>query len=331
MLTLVPGNFENMRIFVVILMLQLIGIQLFAQESELRATVTEEMPLEGLVSASGMEKKSGNYYVVSDDSPWFYVLDDNYQIIRKYLIHDLSYEGVMRIPGELKPDYEAVVEYKWGSKDLLIFGSGSGPNRKDMVRLDFTSRGYDVNHYTLEHLYNLIMEQGNIPPEKLNIEGAVSWRDHIVLLNRETNQLILITKYAFERFMKYDEDKQARKKIDIDFYPFELPIVGGVQARFSDGMKIKGENDMVFTATLERRNEATNDGEILGSYVGIIPLKKIASGEFRIARVMKDGKAYTGKIEGVHVDEVGETKLKLNAVTDSDGGKSEFLRIELER
>lgn len=319
-----------MRIFAIALIMNFYGAQLFAQESELRATVTEEVVLEGLVSASGLEKKSGNYYIVSDDSPWLYILDDNYQIIRKYLLHENSYEGVLRIPSEMKPDYESIVEYKWGSKDLLIFGSGSGPNRKEMVRIDFTSRGYDVNRYTLEHLYNQIMEQGNIPPEKLNIEGAVSWRDHIVLMNRETNQLILIRKYAFERFMKYDPDKQANKKIDIDFYSFDLPVVGGVQARFSDGMKIKGENNMVFTASLERRNETATDGEILGSYVGVIPLKKITSGEYRIARVMKDGKPYTGKIEGVHVDDVEENKLKLNAVTDSDGGKSVFLRMELE-
>lgn len=320
-----------MRVFVLVAILKLLAVQLVGQESELRATVTEEKVLEGLVSASGIEKKSGNFYVVSDDSPWFYVLDKNYQILRKYLIHDNSYEGVQRIPSELKPDYEAVVEYKWGSKDLLVFGSGSGSNRKSMVRLDFTSRGYDVNHYTLEHLYDQIMEQGNISPEKLNIEGAVSWRDHMVLLNRETNQLILIRKYAFERYLKYDPEKQKKKKIDIDFYSFDLPIAGGVQARFSDAMKVKGEHNMVFTATLERRSEAANDGEILGSYVGIIPLKKISSGEMQIARVMKDGKPYTGKIEGIHVDEVEDDKLLLNAVTDSDGGKSAFLKIELER
>lgn len=298
---------------------------------ELKATITKETVLTGIPSASGIEEKSNMLYVIGDDSPWLYEIDKKGEITRKFLIHDNSYEGVDRIPKDEKPDYEAIVNYKWGSKDLLIFGSGSGEKRKTMMRVDFTSRGYDVNKYTLEHLYNLIMEQGNITPEQLNIEGVVSWRDHIVLLNRETNHVILITKYAFERYMKYDVEKQKSKRINIDFYQFDLPKINGVQAQFSGGMKISGEHNMVFTASAEARESSANDGQNMGSFVGIIPLNKIGKKEMRIAQLMKDGEPYTGKVEGVYVHKVEDAKLELRLVADDDKGGSTLLKVDLER
>lgn len=315
---------------VLVLLLTITAAQ--AQKTgDLKATVTKEIELTGIPSASGIEEKSNMLYVVGDDSPWLYEITKKGEITRKFLIHDNSFEGVARIPKNLKPDYEAIVNYKWGSKDLLIFGSGSGENRKTMMRVDFTSRGYDVNKYTLEHLYNLIMEQGNITPEQLNIEGVVSWRDHIVLLNRETNHVILITKYAFERYMKYDPEKQKKKRIDIDFYQFDLPQVDGVQARFSGGMKVSGEHNMVFTACAEIRESSVEDGENVASFVGIIPLNKIAKKEMRIAQIMKEGEPYTGKVEGVYINKVEESKIELRLVTDNDKGGSTLLKVDLER
>lgn len=299
--------------------------------AELQVNVLSETTLSGIASASGMERKSDHYFVVSDDAPWLYELDSTLKTVRKYLIHNKSFEGVQRVPGDVKPDYEAMVEYKWGSKDLLIFGSGSGPERKTMIRVDFTSRGYDVNTYTLEHLYNLIMESGKISADQLNIEGAASWRDHIILMNRETNQLILIAKYDFERYMKFDEDKQKKKNLKINFYDFELPEIDGVQAQLSGGMKVTGEHVLVFTASVEGRDDTAQDGEVLGSFIGLIPLKKLLSREMQIARVMKDGQPYIGKIESVQVEKVKDNKLLLNAVTDDDQGTSSFLEIELKR
>lgn len=302
-----------------------------AQDDPVSANVVEEHFLEGISSASGMHSKNGFHYVAGDDTPWLYVLDENLTLVRKFLIHDHLHEGFARIPSDVKPDYEAIVNYKWKSKDLLIFGSGSGEMRKTMVRVDHTDRGYEVKSYTLEHLYNQIMEKGNIPPEKLNIEGAASWRDHIVFLNRGTNQVIMIRKFRFERFMKKDEDEQKDSNLLIDFYDFELPIVGGVQATFSGAQKVKGEHVLAFTASLERDASGTTDGEILGSYVGLIELKKVNKGEVRMARVMKDGKPYVGKIESLDVYDVSENELKMHAVTDNDDGTSQFLKIELTR
>ncbi len=204
-------------VIAIVLCIQIVSAQ---DSTEFRATVLEEISLTGITSASGLEKKDDFYYVISDDSPWVYELDSTLKIRRKLLIHHNSFEGVERIPGEVKPDFEAVVNYKWDSKDLLIFGSGSGPERKTMVRIDFTSRGYDVNTYTLENLYAQIMEMGAISAEQLNIEGAASWRDHIILMNRETNQLILIPKIDFDRYMKMDPEKQKKEKTENQFLRF---------------------------------------------------------------------------------------------------------------
>lgn len=306
-------------------------IPVFSQEEAIEVKVLSEVVLEGIASASGMESKNDHYFIVSDDAPWLYEVDTNMKVVRKYLVYNNAFEGVHRVPGDVKPDFEAMVKYKWGAKDLLMFGSGSGPNRKTMMRVEFTGRGYDVREYTLEHLYNRIVEQGVISENQLNIEGAVSWRDHIILMNRETNHLILIRKYAFEQFMKMDEKKQQKKDLKILFYDFDLPEIDGVQAKFSGGMKVKGEHVLVFTASVEGRGDAVSDGEILGSFIGLIQLNKLLEREMQIARVTKDGEPYTGKIESVDVEKVKDKKLLLNAVTDSDKGISTFLTIELKR
>lgn len=304
-----------------------------AQEGkELRAEIVDVYTLPGIPSASGIEKKNDYYYVVGDDSPWMYEIDeDDYKLKRKFLIHDDAFEGMERIPSGDKPDYESIVDYEWGSKDLLVFGSGSGSKRKTMIRLDFTKRGYDVNAYTLEHLYNLIMDQGNITPDQLNIEGAVSWRDHLVLMNRETNHLILISKYAFERYMKYAPQKQARKRIDIDFYQFELPKIDGIEAQFSGGMRLKDEHTLVFSASVEKRIDPLVDGEILGSFMGLIALNKLGKRELKAAPVTMNGEVFVGKLEGVFIEEVVDDTIDLRAVTDNDQGASQLLKISLSR
>lgn len=304
----------------------------FTQEvGALKVYVDKVKTLKGIPSASAMHSKNGFHYVACDDSPWLFVLDKELNTVRKFLIHDDIPGETERIPAESKPDYEAMVNYKWKSKDLLIFGSGSAEHYKTMVRVDHTNRGYEVKYYTLKHLYDKIMEAGNIPPEKFDIEGVASWRDHILFLNRGTNQLIMIRKFRFDRFMREKEEKQQKSKLIVNVYDFNLPVEDGVQARFSGAQKVKGEHTLLFSATLERNEPGKRDGEILGSYIGLIPLMQVNKGEISIGRVMKDGQPYTGKIESLDIYEESDTMMKIHAVTDNDQGTSTFLKLRLER
>lgn len=300
-------------------------------EGDLKVNVDKEKILKGIPSASAMHSKNGFHYIACDDSPWLFVLDKELNTVRKFLIHDDLPAESERIPAETKPDYEAMVNYKWKSKDLLIFGSGSAEQYKTMVRVDHTDRGYEVKYYSLKQLYDKIMQAGNIAPENFNIEGVASWRDHILFLNRGTNQLIMIRKFRFDRFMREKEDKQQKSKLIVDFYDFELPVEDGVQARFSGAQKVKGEHTLLFSATLERNDQGKRDGEILGSYIGTIPLMQVNKGEFRIGRVMMDGIPLNRKIESLDIYEESESLLKVHAVTDNDQGISSFLKIKVER
>lgn len=310
----------------------LFAVTAYTQDTTLTVKVTEEINLPFIPSASALEQKGKYFYVAGDDSPFLFRLDTNLQITKHFLIHDKVTPGVDRIPKDEKPDWEAMVNYKWGnSKDLLVFGSGSGENRKRMTRVRFTGKGYEVKSYSLKHLYAKMMEQGDIAPEDFNIEGAASWKDHIIFMNRGTNQLILVPKFAFTRFMKWKGKKQERKKLRIDFYDFDLPEIDGVQARFSGGTKVSGEHVLVFCASVERTDSSVDDGEVLGSFVGLIPLKKLKKGEMQIARVTKKGEPYMGKIESVDVLKVGKNKLSLVGVTDDDLGGSTFLYMKMRR
>jgi hypothetical protein len=305
----------------------------WSQSTEtLSATITSSHAIHGVPSASGLESKKGKYYVIGDDSPWLFELDSNLQITRSLLIH--THQNVIngRIAKVDKPDYEAMVTLKWGAdKDMLIFGSGSDVKRNVMVRVGLSGSGYSVKSYPLDDFYAEIRKQGNIAPADFNIEGAASWGEFLILMNRGTNQLILINSAQFQDYLKNQNTPKKRKNFSAQFFKFDLPIEGGVQARFSGGTKVSGEDVLVFTASMEQTGDWVADGVVTGSYIGLIDLNKLRNSTVPVARVTKDGRPFSGKIESVDCVEVNKKKLKITGVTDNDKGDSEFLYIELSR
>lgn len=322
-----------MKYFVLLLLVMILSVDAFSQNEEsISATIVSSRALNGIPSASGVEVKKDFSYVISDDSPWLFEIDSNLKINRSILIHHSQDLVDGRLPKSEKPDFEAIVTFKWGnSKDILIFGSGSTPNRNFMVRVSIGGSGYEVRSYPLDELYSELRSQGNITEADFNIEGAATWGDYLILMNRGSNHLIMVDKDHFEEFVKDRKNNNKKKKLFTKFHIFELPKINGVQARFSGGTKVTGEEVLVFSASIENTSDWVNDGASLGSMVGLIDFNKLAKGEVRIAQLMKDGKPYTGKLESLDCIEVNKKTIKLAGVTDNDSGESEFLEILLNR
>lgn len=301
-------------------------------EGSISATIISSRALKGIPSASGVEVKKDYTYVISDDSPWLFEIDSNLNINRSILIHHSQNLVDGRLPKPEKPDFEAMVTFKWGNdKDLLIFGSGSTPERNVMVRVSIGGSGYEVRTYPLDEMYAELRAKCNIAEADFNIEGAATWGDYLILMNRGSNHLILVDKDHFEEYVKDRQNTKKRKKLFTKVYQFELPKLNGLQARFSGGTKVSGEEILVFSASVENTSDWVNDGESMGSMIGLIELNKLGKGEFKIAQVIKDGKPFTGKLESLDCIDVGKKTIKLGGVTDNDSGESEFLEIELNR
>jgi hypothetical protein len=315
--------------FVQLIVCNLIPLQeTGAQYSSYEASVTDNIPLRDIPSASGIEMHGNNFYVAGDDSPYLFQLNSEFQTTGTIKIYSEKKLQDGRIPKKYKPDFESIAIAPWGKdNDLLIFGSGSASKtRNSMIRIDFDEDKYEVKSYSLKKFYSYLAEKfdehGN-----LNIEGAAFWNKHLILLNRTDNTLFKIDYDDFVNYIKKkDKDKPGIKAIK-----YELPAFNGITARFSGACLLPDENMLVFTASVENTPNWMNDGKILGSYIGILDLDQTENTKPVCVLIEQNGNPFPYKVESLFVSEKNENSIKLIGVTDNDDGGSQIIALTFYR
>lgn len=296
------------------------------QKPALEVTVLSRQELEGVPSASGLEILDKTLYAVGDNSPFLYRINNNYQIEEKQPI--ASVEGMVNgvTPKEIKMDFEAIacVEKEEG-KEFLIFGSGSkSPKRDNMVTVNLGTGA--VNTYSLVEFYKKLRETARLEEGALNIEGAVVKNDELLLFNRGENLILKYKLEELERYLAGERDCPAPKT-----YFINLPEIKGIKAGFSGAAIIPNEDQVLFTASVENTEDWINDGEVLGSFVGMIDLKGLKDNVTPdCVRLIDKGKPLNVKVESLAVFyPTLHNDLRLLLVTDSDGGASELFEANL--
>jgi len=290
-------------------------------------TILSKHLLEGVPSASGIEMVDNAFYVICDNSPWIFKLNNQYEIVDKFQIVPVNelVDGI--IPKTAKPDFEAITSIKWGPDTmLLVFGSGSkSPERDVMVSARCAAKA-EIKTYSLERFYENLKEAAKLRSEELNIEAAVFRDNELYLLNRGIN---LVMNYPMEDFKEYLEGKRISPKPGI--YRFNLPKVNGIEAGFSGAAIIPNEDKIVFTASVENTSNWIDDGQVLGSFVGIIDLKELGEdSKPACVQIMNEGKPLHIKVESLTVPRGSvDNEIHLLLVTDSDGGNSELIEAIL--
>ena len=286
----------------------------------MKAIILQQRSLEGVPSASGLSATDGGFFVVGDDSPLLFKVDAQGNVLERTQIFASEEE---RIPKAIKPDIESIA--RLGQDDgMLLFGSGSKiPRRAGIVWI----KPFEMaQHFDASAFYLAIIDACGITLDDLNIEGAAcdGWTLH--LLNRGGNHRVSLQAGDLVRFLLGDGPVPS-----ITCQAYTLPSVGGHPAGFSGAAFDSGSGRLIFCASIEATDNWIDDGQVLGSYVGWIDLAD-ASGQVHITPVLDQaGATYLGKIEAVEVvQRISPTHLELVAVTDDDGGGSEFLRIEFD-
>ncbi|MCB0565648.1 MAG: hypothetical protein KDD01_14855 [Phaeodactylibacter sp.] len=298
-----------------------------SKKPALEVTVLSRQVLEGVPSASGLEILDKTLYAIGDNSPFLYRINNSYQIEEKQPI--ASVEGLVNgvTPKEYKLDFEAIacVEKKEG-KEFLIFGSGSkSPQRDNMVRVNLATGA--VQTYSLVAFYNKLKESAQLEEGALNIEGAVVKNEELFLFNRGEN---LILKYKLEELEGYLAGNRDSPPAP-ETYLINLPDIKGIKAGFSGAAIVPNEDQVLFTASVENTEDWINDGEVLGSFVGMIDLKGLKN-NFKpdCVRLIDKGKPLNVKVESLAVFyPTLHNDLRLLLVTDSDGGDSELFEANL--
>lgn len=270
--------------------------------------------LKGIPSASGCEQVEERQYVIGDDSPWLFEINEKDEIMNKIPLLDSTFLQYKKIPKKIKPDFESIVLI---DQSLYIFGSGSKQRRATLREVNLQTN--KVKTYSLEDFYNTIMKLENIKLDLFNIEGSAVTASQLFLVNRENNALY---EYSLEDFKKFISDGVIPVP-KIRYYT--LPAIQTIQSTFS-GLDYNQQKDcLVFTASVEDNTDPINDGAILGSFIGEIKLSELEQSLLETFVLNKDNKILPIKAESVSVLKEGNYKI----VTDSDGKGSKVLTLSI--
>jgi hypothetical protein len=274
-------------------------------------------------SASGVEWIAPFFWVVGDDSPFLFQMNEMGEITQKITL--LEYPNLQndRIPKSEKMDFEAITNFEYQNNlYLIILGSGAKEHRKIAYVVDLNDKS--VQKYYPQNLYNTWQKHTGLA--ELNIEGICASNEAIFVFQRGNIGQNIVFEYTFEDFWNVlvHQENDAIFKTHI----LDIPNFNQVSAGIS-GSCLLSENEILFCASYEDTNNAIDDGEVLGSLLGIWNFKTknidsviLAEKNLKIESVcIKNLKNLTKKNI--------EKNIEIHAVTDADGGKSEMLLIEL--
>jgi hypothetical protein len=290
----------------------------------MKFTLLNRKTLTEIPSASGIEVMGETIYVMSDDSPWLFKLNNKFELVEKLQIGDIDAAVAGKIPKSRKQDLEAMTTF---GSNILLFGSGSkSPQRDVMVQIDIENSG-TIKKYSLVEFYNHLCSAAQLDRSELNIEAAVIIEKTLYLFNRGKNRIF---KLDVTKFFSHVENNAPVPSLEI--CSATLPFLNGIESGFSGAALSLDAKYIVFTASVENTPNWVDDGEILGSFVGIFPLDEFGAscnpGCIAITDLARN--ILKIKVESVAVQKsASPNTLRLLMVTDNDGDSSELIEAEI--
>ncbi|MBO3097797.1 DUF6929 family protein [Gelidibacter pelagius] len=278
--------------------------------------------LEDIPSASGIVKFKEGFYVIGDDSPYLFHIDRNFDLLSKTSIYSSENLQGPIIPKVNKPDFEAMEMIS--PTEILVFGSGSKSPERDVCVLVELGDQISYQEYDMSSFYGHIRKMDIMQGHELDIEALASAENLLYLFNRGRN---IIFSFSLHNFLAYCKTK-APFPIP-KTHLFSLPKIKGLQAGFSGATSFQDHPYLIFTASVEDSPNAYDDGDILGSYIGVIKMENgQLHNDYLILQIPNPG--FPLKVESVIIDKViSDTETDLVLVTDNDGAPSEILKLRM--
>ena len=206
--------------------------------------------------------------------------------------------------------------------EIVVFGSGSLSPRRDICRRVFIGETITVKTYDILSFYSYLKKLEIPNDAELNIEAIAFQNNQLHFFNRGTNAIYSFNYFDlinhFEGLIPFPTPKTIH---------FSLPKINGIEARFSGATAFRNKPYLLFTASVEDTPNAYDDGEILGSFIGIISLEDNNATPLNCIRIPSQNSV---KVESVTIDEeISGKETKVLLVTDSDGGDSTLLKCLL--
>lgn len=294
----------------------------------MKAKILRSIFLPDIPSASGIEIINHEIYIIGDDSQILFHIDLDGNIIDKIPLSNNAPDS--RIAKPDKPDYEAITFVNVNNEAfLLVIGSGSIKFKRENAKL-INLITKEVHSILLSDFYRLLKKTMPIVDQQaFNIEGLSSDNTYLYIAQRGNitgHQMIF--KLKIDEFFHFCNDKIAIPKITA--YTFNLPKVKDVSFGISGCCFDNDSKQMLFCASAETTHNTYDDGDILGSIIGIIDLQKDINKNMKLVVLHEKGKPYTRKIESLSIiKKESSSNYTLLAVCDNDDGSSILLELQL--
>lgn len=244
----------------------------------------------GIGSASGLILKDNMLFIISDNSSFLY----QYKIKESQLIPIPLLENAQQnTPKKDKSDLEAITE-KNGL--LYLFGSGSTEKRNRCFTYNLATGQVKTND--LQPLFDQLKRTAAITSADLNIEGVVWHNNNWLLFQRGNGEKAKNGIFTI--------DNKANKQ---KFHPIALPKIHNIEATFTDAVVVKDQ--VYFLAAVENTVSTYDDGDILGSFIGIINLSTMSV-------VYSEFISATHKFEGLAFSNENEDEISFLLCEDND-------------
>lgn len=292
----------------------------------MKTQIIQTITLSDIPSASGIEVIGDTIWIIGDDSPYLFRLGKDFTVQEKFLLLEPDSSLSERIPKKEKPDFEAITNWDFDEqKYILLAGSGSKPTRQAAYLFNLQDNSFQK--YDLNSLYAEF--KNFVGKAKLNIEGLCASSNQLYFFQRGNisgkNAVFVVENYEFWKYLR------TQKIPEFDIHYFKLPEIDNVKGGFSGACWVSEIQKILFSVSFERTSDEINDGEVLGSMVGMMGMKNFDKGKIKHLTEVQNTDNQTDKlkIESIALKSFSPEKIEVWAVTDSDGGESHLLHIDL--
>ena len=288
-------------------------------------------------AGSGLARLGSTFAVVLDDVNFIALVDpdapDRAQAIELPPgVGGRRQFGDSRGSKHLKLDLEACIAVDGPEPLLVAFGSGSTPARESVVVVSDPTQSHPRTTIVhLPELYARLRSAADFAGTELNIEGALLRGGTARLFGRgngavhgelrPVNATCDVDWPALLAHLRAPRSHPAPAPRAIE--QFALGELAGVPLGFTDA--VAWDDAVLFTAAAEASPDATRDGEVVGSVVGVMDDRGV-----RWAPIVDaNGRVVREKAEGVAVADGATGELWVVAARDDEAQPSELCRIRL--
>jgi hypothetical protein len=308
-----------------------IGLPLFlvafgcnTPKKEYQLMLKEHITLDSVPSASGIAIRMDSAYVIGDDAADIYKIS-----LKNYGHRRIHLPGCLqeyRIPRPVKQDFESAViarnsDINW----LLAFGSGTlSPHRDSLLVMNIGNE--KAKTFSLAKLYYFLSRIHHLEKGSMNIEAVTVIKDNLYLFNRGTNSIFIMPLNSLFAYINSKGNTQMPPASE--HFKIELPNLNGIPALIS-GAATLDDHRILFTASLENTKDWTKDGEIFGSYVGILSVSGNEPKLETCLQLTQNNKPVIVKLESLDVISNSGRQVDIISVADNDDGSSGIYLLQL--